>query len=66
MEKEHEIGEIITLPDGRKAEVVEEIELSSCLGCIYIDEACPAEYCCWCGARTDQKNIIYKEVKEEK
>lgn len=65
---EHKIGEIITLPDGRKAEVVEVV--SGCRGCIYN----PVGECwlephygeCHYLTRTDHKDIIYKEIKEDK
>lgn len=54
---EHAIGTRITL------EVVEAKELS-CRGC-YFEEGgwCAGE--CWQGNRSDHKNIIYKEIKEE-
>lgn len=65
---EHAIGEIVTLPDGRKAEVV---EVNNCHLCIFND----GELDCICRAhnighctntfRTDHKNIIYKEIKEK-
>lgn len=71
---EHKIGDIITLPDGRKAEVV-EFDHPYCGECVYHvtprgcsnpirKENSPASAC---GAlsRTDHKNIIYKEIKEE-
>ena len=62
---EHAIGTIVTLPDGRKAEVVEEIVQDSCEGCIYKNVDCPKDYCCNDSDRTDHKNIIYKEVKND-
>lgn len=66
---EHKIGEIVTLPGGRKAEVVEG---NSCYGC-YLHERhlCTNYYAagyilnCIPALRTDHKNIIYKEIKEE-
>lgn len=71
---EHKIGEIVTLPDGRKAEVVEwDGHTKRCDNCIFYKmwkapyrEEClnPDIYvkCCAC-ERTDGKNIIYKEIK---
>lgn len=66
---ENKIGEIITLPDGRKAEVEEST--FGCIGCCIFR---PGSYDCiyWvrrgelgkCCLRTDHKNIIYKEIKE--
>lgn len=64
---EHKIGEVITLPSGKKAEVVECNEVLSCRYCIF----CPAPYfscqnlICMQEKRSDHKNIIYKEIKEE-
>lgn len=62
---EHKIGEIVTLPDGRKAEVVEEPVSCSCEGCILKDESCYPTITGMCNDydRTDHKNIIYKEIK---
>lgn len=66
---EHKIGEIVTLSDGRKAEVAEghcrycTFNKGWTITCIiwrvkgFIGE-CFAEY------RSDKKNIIYKEIKE--
>lgn len=67
---EHKIGEIITLPDGRKAEVVED---GFCVDCIFhktlwVQCRCrETEYVgqCYRGLRSDHKSIAYKEVKEE-
>lgn len=65
---EHAIGEIVILPDGRKAEVVEVFN-GKCDGCVFkncnfchkrdycISSPCSDEY------RADKKNIIYKEIK---
>lgn len=66
---EHKIGEIVTLPDGRKAEVVEDTDLKNfCEGCIFNSKR--GEWGCVnvagdCSApdRSDHKNIIYKEIK---
>lgn len=70
---EHAIGSIITLPDGRKAEVV-EFNHPWCGECVYhvTPRGCLNPICsetnptAACGAlsRTDHKNIIYKEVKD--
>lgn len=63
---EHKIGEIITLPDGRKAQVVEND--SSCAECMF---NYPDRYClviagsCIGMLRKDGIDIIYKEIKEE-
>lgn len=64
---EHAIGEIVTLPDGRKAEVMEG---GQCVSCCLFGDLC--NYMKWdksleCSyrSRTDHKNIIYKEIKEE-
>lgn len=56
---EHRIGEVVTLPDGRKVEVVEGFGCKKCVfaKCICNDRFCSPTY------RTDGKNIIYKEVK---
>lgn len=60
---EHAIGEIVTLPDGRKAEVVEgQLDCSGCVFLLGTAEEC-FEYECLRKYRTDHKNIIYKEVK---
>lgn len=68
---EHKIGEIITLPDGRKAEVAESVN-NLCIGCYY--HLLNTSDCISlrkngklgkCILRTDHKNIIYKEIKEE-
>ena len=61
---ENKIGDVITLPDGRKAEVV-EYHKSGCFGCILDTKArlC-ANSACLPEERTDHKNIIYKEVKD--
>ena len=67
---EHKIGDIVTLPNGRKAEVVEAPEIPArgcrCNGCIFggdLEECEPYE--CSYYDRTDHKNIIYKKIKEE-
>lgn len=65
---EHAIGTLITLPDGRKAEVV-EVDFT-CIGCILYSDKC-MNYklngiigeCS--PKRSDHKHIIYKEIKEE-
>lgn len=61
---EHRIGTVVTLPDGRKAEVVKQD--GSCEGCILAKDAhlC-ANSPCLPEERNDHKNIIYKEIKEE-
>lgn len=65
---EHKIGEIVTMPDGRKAEVVERGY--SCELCIFnIKRLCYIRTVfekCNCAAliRTNHKNVIYKEIKE--
>lgn len=60
---EHKIGEIVTLLDGRKAEVV-EVPLGdiNCQGCIFCFDECFITPRCGWWQRTDKKNIIYKEV----
>lgn len=59
---EHKIGEIVTLPDGRKAEVVEDNGKYRCHRC-YFCRSCYGRTC-YHKERTDHKNIIYKEIKE--
>lgn len=63
---EHAIGTRITLADGR---VVEVVEGKGCQGCIAnpfsYDTLCLIKKC-HSRNRTDHKNIIYKEVKEDK
>ena len=62
---ERQLGEIVTLPDGRKAEVVEDnYDIVACAVCLMYDTigACPN---CLPNERTDRKNIIYREIKEE-
>ena len=74
MAKEHPIGKVIDLPDGRKAEVVESTKskrYSTCYKCVWFtsNPICPSVSLGWrCSKldRTDNKNIIYKEIKEEK
>lgn len=62
---EHAIGEIVTLPDGRKAKVVEDKKLEQCRACIFGNiDRCTGRTCLGI-FRTDHKNIIYKEIKEE-
>lgn len=60
---EHKIGEVIKLPDGGKAEVVECDWASTCADCfLYLSEIC--DICsCRASQRSDHKDIIYKEVK---
>lgn len=70
---EHKIGDIITLPDGRKAEVVEatkSIRYGTCHKCMFhsSNPICPSVELGWdCSklTRADRKNIIYNEIKEE-
>lgn len=60
---EHKIGKIVTLPDGRKAKVVEgkcEDEL-----CALWDKIECIDKCCYPNDRTDRKHIIYREIKEK-
>lgn len=67
---EYEIGRVITLPDGRKVKVVEVFN-GKCDGCLF--KGCnychKRDYCisspCSDELRTDKKNIIYKEIKED-
>lgn len=72
---EHKIGEIVTLPDGRKAEVVARDTISErCYGCMfwsvffgcqrYKDKLIYVR--CSAKVRTDHKSVIYKEIKEDK
>lgn len=59
---EHKIGQRITL---EAVEVVGNIYL--CDGCFFDGVFCrkPYEWKCCKSQRTDGKNIIYKEIKEE-
>lgn len=74
---EHAIGEIITLPDGRKVEVVEwDGQGGRCDKCIFLvrneyryGRNCShpdTNWIVYCSKllRRDHKNIIYKEVKD--
>lgn len=67
---EHKIGEIVTLPDGRKVEVVEE-KNDMCDGCVLFDSSCVAWRIfgtlgqCDRAMRTDHKGVIYREIKEK-
>lgn len=73
IDMEHKLGEIVTLPDGRKAEVVEATRskrYSTCYKCIWFasNPICPSvsqKWKCSKQGRTDGKNIIYKEIKED-
>ena len=62
------IGEIVTLPDGRKAEVKEAYY--GCRDCAFYpscdcyDFKTKENTYCSCVVREDKKNIIYKEIKE--
>lgn len=62
---EHRIGEIVTLPDGRKAKVVEGLCPECCFHMRGFEVFCyaPREWKCMKVDRTDHKNIIYKEIK---
>lgn len=65
---EHSIGTKITLEDGRVVEVVEVSIGHGCKGCaLNAKYRCvtPRRWICDDAMRTDHKNIIYKEVKEE-
>ena len=55
---EHKIGTRITL------EVV-ETNNSSCVGCFFLRSNCCRHIKCCDNDRTDNKNVIYKEIKEE-
>ena len=70
---EHAIGSNITLPDGRKVDVVEDNKPSillncACWACAFGKEG-NRKYCtdiageCSGKTRTDRTDIIYKEVK---
>lgn len=62
---EHAIGSIVTLPDGRKAKVVEGEKCKDCfLHDLLVGDCHMME--CRPNHRKDNKNIIYKEIKEEK
>lgn len=63
---EHAIGEIITLPDGRKAEVM-ETKYNICDECMFNKVDCADIVGIYCLPiyRTDHKAIIYKEFKEK-
>lgn len=66
---EHTIGEIITLPDGRKAKVVMGIYCDECI--FHAPRGCEREKyfsLAFCSKRyrTDNAEIIYKEIKEKK
>ena len=64
---EHAIESIITLPDGRKAEVVEDNNdvFVPCAGCAFDVYFNCQGLACIDDKRTDHKNIIYKEIKED-
>ena len=61
---EHKLGEIVTLPDGRKAVVVESD--GSCHECVMTKRGLCWNIKCIAAERVliDHKNIIYKEIKE--
>lgn len=65
---DHKIGEIVTLPDGRKAEVKEANY--GCRDCAFYpsydccDFKAKEDACCSWACRNDHKNIIYKEIKK--
>lgn len=63
---EHKIGEVITLPYGRKVEVVEG---DGCKDCVFSDLLCGSFEgivgSCGDNNRSDHKNIIFKEIKKE-
>lgn len=70
MAKEHPIGKVIDLPNGIVVEVMENKE-ELCLGCIWEEVECfgvlyrGIRGLCSKRNRTDHKNIIYREFKEE-
>lgn len=61
------MGMIVTLQDGRKAQVAKGL----CKDCVYhkigYEDYCdiPRQYYCTMDVRTDHTNIIYKEIKED-
>ena len=68
---EHRIGTIVTLPDGRRAEVVEgktcegcAVRMKGIIACIKWTER-GIIGTCYSARRTDHKNIIYKEIKND-
>lgn len=63
---EHKIGEIITLPDGRKAEVTATgSRLLKCSECVFWMEPPCIEFACYKEERSDKTAIYYKEIKED-
>lgn len=66
---EHAVGEIVTMPDGRKAKVVEN---ETCDGCAFIGTGCIVDQNknrlgrCVGLERTDHTDIIYKEISDSK
>lgn len=66
---EHAIGEIVTLPNGRKAKVV-EVDIIYCHHCLFFRHCVELKILGLIGncnplTRTDHKHIVYKEIKEE-
>lgn len=59
---EHAIGTEIILPDGRKAEVIEDKKCIRCAGCVFDNYMTCGKKCAYL-YRKDHKNIIYKEIK---
>lgn len=70
---EHRIGTIVTLPDGRKAEVVEAKKNQGCDVCFFGNNGgCDLseikesdDTYCSPSFRLDMKRVIYKEVKND-
>lgn len=64
---EHAIGTKITLEVVKTTLEVVESKDDRCDGC-YFDHFCnkPKDWICYSQERTDHKNIIYKEVKEDR
>ena len=63
---EHKIGEIITLPDGRKAMVkAAKSHLLQCSDCVFWFENICMAFKCHKNEREDDTTIYYQEIKEE-
>lgn len=62
---EHKIGEIITLPDGTKAEVkAAKSHLFQCSDCVLLGNSICYDLDCDETERDDHTTIHYKEIKE--
>ncbi|MCQ2219837.1 MAG: hypothetical protein MJZ12_00505 [Prevotella sp.] len=67
---EHKIGEIVTMPDGRKARVTQApTHHLLCSACICWEDyltncRCPVDFRCHKNEREDHTTIYYEEIKE--